>query len=69
MTTSAGPVTDDVFVSLSHADGSSHMVPLNDDDTLPRLQQLPGFDNEAFIEAMGCAEEGVSVLWRRAPID
>jgi hypothetical protein len=65
VTTSDGPVTDDVFVVLSYADGSSDMVPLNGDRALlSRLQELPGFDNETFIEAMGCTQEGVSVLWR-----
>ena len=28
------------------------------------LQDLPGFDNEEFIRAIGVTEEGVSVLWR-----
>jgi hypothetical protein len=69
MTTSAGPFTDDVFFSLTFADGRSEMVPLEDAELLPRLQELPGFDNETFIQAMGCSEEGVSVLWRRAPLD
>jgi len=32
---------------------------------LQRLQQLPGFDNETFIRAMGISEEGISALWRR----
>jgi hypothetical protein len=65
VTTSDGPFTDDVFVMLSYADGSSDMVPLNGDHALlSRLQQLPGFDNETFIEAMSCTQEGVSVLWR-----
>ena len=65
VTTSDGPFADDVFVVLGYADGRSDMVPLNGDhDLLSRLQQLPGFDNETFIEAMSCTEEGLSVLWR-----
>jgi hypothetical protein len=31
----------------------------------PRLQKLPGYDNEAFIRAMGVSGEGISWLWRR----
>ena len=38
---------------------------LGDSDyLLPRLQVLPGFDNEAFIRAMAVSGEGTSVLWR-----
>lgn len=29
------------------------------DYLLPRLQELPGFDNETFIRAVGVSEEGV----------
>jgi hypothetical protein len=65
LVTTSDRFTDDVFVVLSYLDGSSEMVPLNGDhDLLSRLQQLPGFDNETFIEAMSCAQEGVSVVWR-----
>ena len=65
LVTTSDRFTDDVFVVLSYADGGSDMVPLNGDHALlSRLQQLPGFDNETFIEAMSCTQEGVSVLWR-----
>ena len=51
--------------SREYANSRSDMVPLNGDHApLSRLQQLPGFDNETFIEAMSCAQEAVSVLWR-----
>ena len=66
LTTSDGPFTDDVFVMLTYSDGTSSTRPFTDHTLLSQLQELPGFDNEAFIEAMSCAEEGVSVLWRRA---
>lgn len=63
MTTSAGPFTDDVFFVLTDADGRSETLPLGEDpDLLPRLQKLPGFDNETFIEAMSCTDVAVSVL-------
>lgn len=65
MTTSAGPVSDDVFFVLTYRDGTTKSVPLGEDDALlNELQQLPGFDNETFIRAMAVSEEGVSVLWR-----
>ena len=38
---------------------------VDSDYVLPRLQRLPGFDNETFIRAMGLSGEGVCVLWRR----
>jgi hypothetical protein len=31
----------------------------------PRLQKLPGFDNESFIRAMGVSDESICSLWRR----
>ena len=66
MTTSGGPFEEDVFFVLTYGDGSNQAIPLDEaNDLLPQLQQLPGFDNETFIRAMGVSEEGVSVLWRR----
>ena len=66
MTTSRGPFEEDVFIVLRYDDGPDSVVPLGEgSELLPRLQELPGFDNEAFIRAMGISEEGVAVLWRR----
>ena len=65
MTTSRGPFEEDVFFLLAFDDGTSRTIPLKDQDLLPRPQQLPGFDNEAFIHAMGVSGEGMWMLWRR----
>ena len=66
MTTSQGPFEEDVFLVLTCDDGATEAIPLGEaKELLPRLQQLPGFDNETFIQAMGVSEEGISVLWRR----
>jgi hypothetical protein len=66
MTTSRGPFEEDVFFVLTYDDGSNQSIPLGEaQHLLPRLQQLPGFDNETFIRAMGVSEESVSTLWRR----
>jgi hypothetical protein len=66
ITTSRGPFDEDVFFMLTYDDGTSSMIALGEgQEMLPRLQALPGFDNETFIRAMGVSEEGVSVLWRR----
>ena len=66
MTTSRGPFEEDVFFVLTYDGGSNNAVPLGEaTELLPRLQELPGFDNETFIGAMGVSEEGISRLWRR----
>jgi hypothetical protein len=66
MTTSCRPFEENVFFVLSCDDGSNNAIPLCDAaELLPRLQELPGFDNETFIRAMGVSAEGISWLWRR----
>ena len=66
LTTSRGPFEEDLFFVLTYDDGANESIPLGEaKDLLPRLQQLPGFDNETFIRAMGISEEGISALWRR----
>jgi len=61
-----GPFEEDVFFKFAYEDGAATAIGLSDSDyLLARLQQLPGFDNEAFIRAMGVSGEGESVLWRR----
>jgi hypothetical protein len=60
------PFEEDVFFVLTYSDGTNTAIPLGEgSELLPRLQELPGFDNETFIRTMGVSEEGVSVLWRR----
>ena len=50
----------------TYGDGTSRTVALGErQELLPRLQQLPGFDNEAFINAMSVSGEGMWTLWRR----
>jgi hypothetical protein len=64
--TSRGPSEEDVFFVFAYDDGASTAIGLGDSDyLLPRLQELPGFDNEAFIRAMAVSTDGTSVLWRR----
>jgi hypothetical protein len=65
-TTARGPFEEDVFFVFTYDDGAATAIGMGDSDyLLPRLQALPGFDNEAFIRAMAVTEEGTSVLWRR----
>jgi hypothetical protein len=66
ITTSRGPFEEDVFFVLAYDDGSNSTIPLGEaEQMLPRLQQLPGFDNESFVWAMGVSHESICSLWRR----
>src|SRR5262249_21451546 len=54
MTTDKGPAVDDIFWVLSGDDGTGCVVPSENPEAerlLARLQELPGFDNKAFITA------------------
>jgi len=66
-TTDRGPFDDDVFLVLE-ASGRSYVIPqqaVGADELLGRLQQLPGFDNEAVIESMGCTDNKDFLCWER----
>jgi hypothetical protein len=67
-TTPEGPWQEDVFFLLIGEGGGGCAVPAGHpaaDDLMGRLQSLPGFDNEAFIEAMTTTEDGLFVVWQR----
>jgi hypothetical protein len=67
MTTADGPFDEDVFFVL---EGGEHgcVVPQGfaPEDLLPRLQALPGFDNEQFIAAMSSTEQAMFACWARS---
>lgn len=66
-TTDRGPFDDDVFLVLE-TPGRSYVIPqaaAGAGDLLGRLQQLPGFDNEAVIESMGCTDNRDFPCWER----
>jgi hypothetical protein len=66
-TTDAGPAVDDVFWVLG-GDESGCVVPSEAEgmsELLERLQRLPGFENQAVIEAMSCAENRTHLCWNR----
>lgn len=68
VTTASGPLADDVFFVLSGADGRKLSVPSSAegfDALLERLQELPGFDNGKFIEAMSCAADATFPCWKK----
>jgi hypothetical protein len=61
-----GPWNEDVFFMLVGADGKGTAVPSGDpaaDALIERLQSLPGFDNEKFIEAMTTDADQAYVVW------
>jgi len=65
-TTDQGPFVDDVFWLLERRDGTVVAVPseaAGEPALLERLQQLPGFDNEAVIRASMSIENAVFHCW------
>jgi hypothetical protein len=62
-----GPLGSDVFFILE-AEVGALLFPqgaVGHAGVLRQLQSLPGFDNEAFIKAMGCTENRIFVCWRK----
>lgn len=58
---------EDVFLMLVAADGTGTAVPSGDpaaDALIERLQTLPGFDHEKFIEAMTTDADDAYVVWK-----
>jgi hypothetical protein len=67
-TTADGPAADDLFWVLVGREGGC-VVPSEAQGCnrlLERLQQLPGFDNQAVILASQCVEERSFLCWKRA---
>jgi hypothetical protein len=68
VTTDEGPFVDDVHWRLEGDGNAACVVPSETagmTDLLERLQQLPGFDNEAVIRAMTKTSNARFVVWRR----
>jgi len=68
LTTDEGPTVDDVHWVLIDQTGEGFAVPSESEgmkDLLARLQSLPGFDNQAVIEAMGSSQNAKFVCWTR----
>ncbi len=66
-TTDEGPYIADVFFYLA-GEQTGCVVPLGatgEDEMIKRLQDLPGFDNEAFSEAMASTSNRKFIVWRR----
>lgn len=66
-TTDQGPAVDDMFFLLGYREGSL-VVPseaVGADQLLERLQQLPGFDNEAVVSASASMHNEIFLCWDR----
>ena len=66
-TTDEGPFVEDVFFVL-HGNDRGCAIPQGANNTqalIERLQQLPGFDNHQFIEAMGCTSNNRFLIWEK----
>ncbi|OQO92267.1 hypothetical protein [Saccharomonospora piscinae] len=62
-----GPWKEDVFLMLAAADGTGTAVPSGDpaaDALIERLQMLPGFDHDTFVEAMTTDADKAYVVWK-----
>ncbi|WP_326565705.1 hypothetical protein VSH64_28010 [Amycolatopsis rhabdoformis] len=62
-----GPWNEDVFFMLVGSDGTGTAVPSGDpaaDALIERLQSLPGFDNDKFVEAMTTDADQAYVVWQ-----
>jgi hypothetical protein len=67
VTTDGGPFVEDVFWVLHGADRGC-VVPQEAEgckELLERLQKLPGFNNQAVINAMGCTSNAHLLAWQR----
>lgn len=68
-TTPEGPWKEDVFFLLVKEGGGGCAVPAGHpsaDALMGRLQSMPGFDNDAFVEAMTTLDDGLFVIWQRS---
>lgn len=69
-TTDEGPFVADVFWYLFGHQGKGGCVypggATGEREILAALQQLPGFDNEAVVRAMGSTDNAVFVCWQAA---
>ena len=61
------PWQEDVFLMLAGANGNGTAIPSGDpaaDAVIERLQTLPGFDNDKFVEAMTTDADEAYVVWK-----
>ena len=71
-TTSEGPFLPDVFWGLHAGEGEPRVVypqgAVGEEGLLEAMQRLPGFDDGEVIRAMGCTDDALFIVWRRAGV-
>lgn len=68
LTNSDGPFAPDCFWLLIGPEKTGCCIPqgaTGDAELLSRMQQLPGFNNQVFIEAMGSTQEAIFTCWEK----
>lgn len=69
LTNSDGPLAPDCFWLLIGPETTGCCIPqgaTGDAELLARMQQLPGFNNQTFIEAMASTDEAIFTCWQRS---
>ncbi len=69
LTNSDGPFAPDCFWLLIGPGITGCCVPqgaTGDAELLARMQELPGFDNRGFMEAMGSHQEAIFTCWEKS---
>lgn len=66
-TTDHGPFDDDVFIDVetAHSKFSVSQAAPGASQLLAQLQELPGFNNEAVLQAMGCTDNKIFLCWKK----
>ncbi|TCP50137.1 hypothetical protein EV191_108226 [Tamaricihabitans halophyticus] len=63
-----GPWDEDVFFLLEGENGTGCAVPSGHPSAnalMSKLQVLPGFDNDVFVEAMTTTDDALFICWQR----
>lgn len=69
LTNSDGPFAPDCFWLLIGPGSTGCCIPqgaTGDVELLARMQELPGFNNQIFMEAMGSTQEAIFTCWEKA---
>lgn len=67
-TNDCGPFIEDVYWVL-HGNNRGCVIPQGAPDStelLKRLQDLPGFSNEKFMDAMACTDNNEFLIWEKS---
>lgn len=69
LTNSDGPFVPDCFWLLIGPETTGCCIPrgaTGDVELLARMQQLPGFNNQVFMEALGSHQEAIFTCWEKS---